>query len=140
ILPNIVNKRMDFPTTIEQIKTISRLRFYNGRKSKIYIENVAYQLATIQHLNKQGFSVEGFKVAGNDKRSRLTSVSHMIQLGQVLFPRKGAEEIIQQLVHFGVEKHDDLVDAFSMLLLIASDNDYGRVVVGPRWVYDAIRG
>lgn len=140
ILPNIVNRRMDFPTTIEQIKELARLNYYNGRKSEIYVENVAYQLATIQHLNKQGFSVRGFKVAGNDKRSRLTSVSHMVQLGQVLFPRKGGQELIDQLVHFGIEKHDDLVDAFSMLLLIASDNDFGKVKVGPRWMYDAIRG
>lgn len=140
ILPNIVNKRLDFSATVEQIKEISRLKFYNGRKPEIYIENVAYQLATIQHLNKQGFAVKGFKVAGNDKRSRLSSVSHMVQLGQVLFPRKGAEELIQQLVHFGVEKHDDLVDAFAMLLLVATDNDHGKVKIQPRWMYDAITG
>jgi len=40
----------------------------------------------------------------------------MITSGRVLFPREGAEQLIQQLVHFGVEKHDDLADAFANLV------------------------
>lgn len=36
---------------------------------------------------------------------------------KVFFPKQGAEELIQQLVYFGVEKHDDLVDAFTIVLL-----------------------
>jgi predicted phage terminase large subunit-like protein len=50
-----------------------------------------------------------------DKRSRLVILANMIKTGQILFPREGAEELIQQIVHFGVEKHDDLVDAFANL-------------------------
>lgn len=47
-----------------------------------------------------------------DKRTRLVLTANMIKNGQILFPRKGAEDLIQQIVHFGVEKHDDLADAF----------------------------
>ena len=52
-----------------------------------------------------------------DKRSRLVLTAHMIKSGKILFPRTGAEELITQIVHFGVEKHDDLADAFSTLIL-----------------------
>ena len=41
----------------------------------------------------------------------------MIKSGKVKFPRQGAEQLINQIVHFGVEKHDDLADAFSSLVL-----------------------
>ena len=37
-------------------------------------------------------------------------------MGHVLFPRFGAEHLIQQLVGFGIEKHDDLVDALCILI------------------------
>jgi phage terminase large subunit-like protein len=44
-------------------------------------------------------------------------VSHLIQSGQVLFPRLGAENLILQLTGFGKESHDDLADAFAILML-----------------------
>jgi hypothetical protein len=53
----------------------------------------------------------------SDKRSRLALTTHLIQTGRILFPRHGAEELINQIVNFGVEKHDDLADAFSILIL-----------------------
>jgi len=34
-----------------------------------------------------------------------------------LFPEKGCEELIDQLIGFGKEKHDDLADAFAMLVI-----------------------
>jgi predicted phage terminase large subunit-like protein len=52
------------------------------------------------------------KPGNQDKRSRLVLTANLIKTGQVLFPKEGAEELIQQIVHFGVEKHDDLADAF----------------------------
>jgi phage terminase large subunit-like protein len=34
----------------------------------------------------------------------------------VKFPRKGAEQLITQLLGFGIEKHDDAVDALFYLI------------------------
>jgi len=48
----------------------------------------------------------------------------MIRSGKVLFPKKGTEDLIQQLVYFGVEKHDDLVDAFTMVLYVSLEVKY----------------
>ena len=51
-----------------------------------------------------------------DKRTRLALTAPLIQSAKVKFPKKGAEEIIRQITGFGVEKHDDVADAFSMLI------------------------
>jgi len=112
ILPNSVNRRITFPDLIEFCKDYSVRVLHGG---KLFIENVMFQAALPQMLLKDGYQVQGVPVHG-DKRSRLAMTSPLIQNGTVLFPRKGAENLIQQLVGFGVEKHDDLVDAFSMLL------------------------
>jgi predicted phage terminase large subunit-like protein len=110
------NKRIDGPTTIEKIKEVVKNSKRYEKSPKLYIEDVGYQKTVIQTLNKQGVNAEGYKVSGRDKRERLESVTHMIRNGNVYFPREGAEDLIQQLVYFGVEKHDDLVDAFTIVL------------------------
>ena len=62
-----------------------------------------------------GVKAEAIKPKG-DKRTRLALTSTSIKSGVVKFPRQGCERLIQQLVGFGVEKHDDLADAFSLLV------------------------
>ena len=39
-----------------------------------------------------------------------------LQTGKVLFPKAGCGVLIQQLLGFGIEKFDDLADAFSMII------------------------
>jgi predicted phage terminase large subunit-like protein len=134
-----VNKRMDFPTSIEKIKEVAKVSEKFGRRCKLYIEDVGYQKAVVQQLNRLNVSAEGFPVNGQDKRARLDSVTYMIRSGKVLFPKKGTEDLIQQLVYFGVEKHDDLVDAFTMVLHMAIKKDRGRVRVLTREEADLIR-
>lgn len=52
-----------------------------------------------------------------DKRSRLQVVAPYIKNGTVLLPRSGCEQLLAQLFGFGVEAHDDLVDALVYLIL-----------------------
>jgi phage terminase large subunit-like protein len=54
---------------------------------------------------------------GSDKRARLRSASVFIQNNMVRFPRKGCEDLIAQILGFGIEDHDDLMDAFVYLVL-----------------------
>lgn len=122
ILPNPVNKRMNFPDTVEQAIALSKA-VGNGYYTELFIENVGYQDAFIQHLKNIGVPAEGVKTGGQGKRERLALVTHMIQQGKVLFPRHGCEDLILQLTGFGVEKHDDLADAFSLLLLKVISDD-----------------
>lgn len=115
ILPHPVNERIDFPTTVDKAKLLSD-QLVKGQKSKLFIEDVGYQPALVQRLEQERYPAEGVKVYGHDKASRLTVVSHYIKQGVVLFPKNGAELLIQQLVGFGIEKHDDLADAFAILV------------------------
>ena len=115
ILPYIINKRLTFPQTVEQVKMLST-SINNGYPVRLFIEDVAYQKALIQELNRQGCHAEGVN-PGQDKRARLTLTTQLLENGNILFPRKGCEELVTQLTGFGYEKYDDLADAFSMLIL-----------------------
>ena len=146
ILPNPINKRMDFPTSIDIAISLSRT-VVHGEQTKLFIENVGYQEAFIQYLASKNVPVEGVKVHGQDKRTRLALVTHIIQQGKVWFPRHGAEDLINQLTGFGIERHDDLADAFSLLLLKILEEDsrpsFEVVVLRnsspyPRSIYDQL--
>lgn len=125
ILPFPINKRLSFPETYELAKDLSR-ELGSGQYTKLFIEEVGYQAALIHHLENNNVPAEGVKVSGQDKRSRLALVTHLIKLGKVRFPRKGAEELLMQLTGFGIEKHDDLADAFSLLILKILEEDQGE--------------
>ena len=44
--------------------------------------------------------------------------------GKIVFNIKGCEDLITQLVGFGVEKHDDLVDALTCAIIMADQVDH----------------
>lgn len=117
ILPNIINKKMDFPETEVAVMNMSP-SLWPGVRSRLYIEEVSYQAAIIQSLKNKSYPVTGFKPQGQDKASRLILTTPLIQNATVRFPLKGAEALIRQLVGFGSEKHDDLADAFAILILL----------------------
>jgi phage terminase large subunit-like protein len=83
-------------------------------------------------LKREGVpNIEGAKVHGQDKRARLALTTALIKSGVVRFPKKGAERLIQQLTGFGIEKHDDLADAFAILVLktMQAYHSYPRIYV-----------
>ena len=124
ILPHPVNERLDFPETVEKAKKLSTT-LGNGSPTKLFIEEVAYQSAVPQELINQGYPAEGVKPHGQDKRARLTLTAPLIKNGNILFPKKGCEDLIRQLTCFGCERHEDLADAFSMLVLKISQDSKG---------------
>jgi len=115
ILPNPINERLTSLETFERGKAVCET-IAGGSRSFLFVEEVGYQGSLIEQFKKAGLPAEGVKVHGQDKRARLNLVTSLIQSGQVLFPKKGAERLIEQLVGFGYEKHDDLADAFAILL------------------------
>lgn len=118
ILPNIVNQKMTFPETVDMCKTLNSIYHNDGNYPAFVIEDVAYQKALPQQLLDEGlWNVKTTRPGNQDKRTRVVLTANHIKSGKVLFPRKGCEELISQLVHFGVEKHDDLADAFTNLVL-----------------------
>lgn len=116
ILPNPINQRLNFQETIATGR-----HTYNTIKARyaapmFFTEDVAYQRVAIEMLQAAGIPVQGVKV-GTDKRARLMLAAPFIENGTVLFPRKGAEDLIGQLTGFGIEDHDDLSDGFVNLVL-----------------------
>jgi len=121
ILPNPDNERLTFPDTFERCVYLNSFYTKKWSRPMFAIESVAYQQALPQQLETRGIQVAAIRPT-QDKRSRLALTSHLIKSGQVMFPIKGCEKLISQLVNFGVEKHDDLADAFSYTVLSVIDN------------------
>ena len=119
ILPKIINQKITFPETVEMCKLLDRTySSKDGERPVFVIEDVAYQRALPQQLQNEGiWEVKATRPGNQDKRTRLVLTANMIKNGRIKFPRTGCEQLIQQIVHFGVEKHDDLADAFSNLIL-----------------------
>lgn len=116
VLPNPVNQRLNFQETISAGKRVYEQMKAAYSAPLFFTEDVAYQKAAIEMLGAAGVPVRGTKV-GTDKRARLLLAAPFIENGTVLFPRKGAEDLIAQLTGFGIEDHDDLADAFVYLVL-----------------------
>jgi len=114
IMPYPVNERLSGFETTERAKVVSAL-LGNGIFTQFWVEDVAYQAMQIEAMIKAGLPVEGVKVSV-DKRARLMTIASYVQNGTVVFPKEGCEDLIIQLLGFGVEAHDDLVDAFVILI------------------------
>ena len=124
ILPGIINRKMTFPETVELCQDLDKIYHKDTERHPTFIiEDVAYQKALPQQLKNDGVrDVRTTRPGNQDKRTRLVLTANMIKTGKVKFPRQGAEELISQIIHFGVEKHDDLADAFSSLVLSVSED------------------
>ncbi len=116
ISPIYYNDRLDFGDIIKKIKEIST-KGAAGLRTQIVVEAVQAQVYIFQDLNHQGYPVSEFypNIYGS-KEQRLMSIGALIQNGQIVFHR-GCEEIINQAVNFGLENHDDLCDALTMLVI-----------------------
>ena len=119
VLPSPVNAHLSMLETMEQMKSIHLgLRLY--AHPTFYIEAVAYQKAAVEEAQRRMLAVKAI-MPGGDKRARLRTAGTFIQNGTVVFPRRGCEDLIAQLLGFGIEDHDDLVDALVYLILGLAD-------------------
>ena len=113
IQPHPLNRRMSFHDTMDALDNI---RHSTTMSTEWFVEAVAYQQAAIDELDRRGFAVTAMRPI-KDKRARLRVAARYIKNGTVKFPRQGCELLIAQLLGFGSEKHDDLVDALVYLIL-----------------------
>jgi predicted phage terminase large subunit-like protein len=117
------NKRVSFPEQAEYLaQLIAREKLTHGRV-KVYVEDVGYQRALVQYFNSSKYDIEAVPVGRMSKSVRLQLTTPLLKEGRVMFPEEGCEELIEQLLGFGKEKHDDLVDAFSLLVIKVVDNN-----------------
>lgn len=117
ILPNPINKRLDFHETCNVLESIG---MQDNPRPFIYVEDTGFQRIFSQELKSRNtIAVSPFSVRGMSKRERLSLTVLWHQKGQIHFPKVGAEQLLNQIIGFGNEKHDDLVDAYSMLVIQA---------------------
>jgi len=116
ISSRISNKKMRFAEIIDFIKT--EIQAYQNDRLilKPVVEVVGAQGYIIQQLNDVGVNAISYHPHTADKAERLIGTTSYIKDGRVLFPRYGIDLLKNQLFGFGCERHDDLVDAFSMLV------------------------
>lgn len=147
VLPRIINKQLDFPETVVEIKKLhAELQQTFSIIPRIFVESVGYQDAVVQQLFLvEKIMAEPVSVGNLDKASRLRLVSPYVQLGKVSFPEFGAEMLINQLLNIHSTKHDDLADAFTIGLskIIESDQPHYPFKMTedkPHYAYDNITG
>jgi hypothetical protein len=106
---------------------------------QIYYQNSPFVRGGSPKIKSSGAASEGLfrkplfiAIALFADKARLSLTANSIKSGRILFPKRGAERLIEQLVGFGVERHDDLVDAFTILVLeVVSDK---HVPVSLTWI------
>ncbi len=126
-----VNKRISHLETLETIVSIYlHLKSYQHCDPRVLVEQVQYQAAVVEQLQERDVKAKGIKIH-SDKRARLQLASAVFEQSKVFFPKdRKTAEIIQQLVGFGVEKHDDLADAISMGLNYTQANVIWTMIFG----------
>ena len=113
--PNPVNDQISFEAIKNKAKFLSQ-SLGRGSLAEIIVENFAAQDYLLQELKSINLPAQGFKGQG-DKRERLITASALLEQGRVYFPKEGVDKLTEQLLGFGSERYDDLVDALSMLLI-----------------------
>ena len=110
-----LNKRLNFPDTVEAIKTIYRLF---PRARTVLIEEAANGPAIIQTLQREMFIIPVTPLGG--KISRVNAISPAIESGHVFLPDPAkapwVSDYIDQWTAFPNSKYDDMVDATSQAL------------------------
>lgn len=112
-------EKMDFSITAETLRSYHQRNSeaHSVKDHQIVIETVGYQAAMEGFLKKNtDMQIIGKKPIGS-KRERLLLTTNFIRTGRVQFPK--TEQwllLVEQLVGFGKERHDDLVDAFTMMV------------------------
>lgn len=132
ILPNPIAQKLNFPAQVDLLRDIKTTVMPRSHDT-LFVESVAYQEALPQMLEFHGIKAEAIKPKG-DKRTRLSLTSTSIKSGIIKFPRHGCEQLIEQLVGFGVEKHDDLADAFSLLINSTLDRHAHDGMILMAWI------
>lgn len=122
-----LNRHMDFPATMQAIRTIRRLF---PETLYVLIEDKANGSAIIQTLRHEFPGVIAINPKGG-KVSRVNAVSPAIESGNVFLPdgELWTEEFIDQFTGFPAVPHDDMVDACSQALgfLLYSNGDPGEL-------------
>lgn len=133
IHPILINRRMDSPTALETAIAYAQ-SLGIGVHPRVFVEDVGQQRSFAQLLRTKNVAAEEVSIHGQDKRSRLALIAPLLQQQRVIFSKSGNEDLINQLIGFGIEKHDDLADALSLLVLRILEIDQNEPEPKITWI------
>jgi len=115
ILLDAFKERMEFP----ELKAKALEMYKEWEPDAFIIEAKASGAPLIYELRSMGIPVSEFTpTRGNDKISRMNSVTDLFASGKVWCPaRRWAEEVIEEMAAFPNSDHDDLVDSSTQALI-----------------------
>jgi len=115
ILLDALKERLEFP----ELKQRAQEMYKEWEPDAFIVEAKASGAPLIFELRRMGIPVQEFTpTRGNDKISRINSVSDIFASGRVWAPRKRwAEEVIEEMAAFPNSDHDDLVDSSTQALI-----------------------
>jgi predicted phage terminase large subunit-like protein len=133
ILLNAFRERMEFP----RLKKVALDQYKEWSPDSTIIEKKASGAPLIYEMRAKGVPVQEYTpTKGNDKVTRLNSVSDIFASGMVWAPnRSWADEVIDEVASFPAGDHDDYVDSTSLAMLrfrqggfvkLPSDEDYNE--------------
>jgi predicted phage terminase large subunit-like protein len=107
--------RWDFP----ELKEMAMEQYKYWEPDTVIIEAKASGLPLTQELRNMGIPVVNFTPSkGNDKLTRVHSVSPLFEAGMVWAPdAMFADELIEEVAAFPNGEHDDLVDSMTQALM-----------------------
>jgi len=115
ILLDAMKERLEFP----ELKQRALSMYTEWEPDACIVEAKASGAPLVFELRKMGIPVQEFTpTRGNDKITRVNSVSDLFASGKVWAPRKRwAEEVIEEMAAFPNSDHDDLVDSATQALI-----------------------
>tara|TARA_R110001599_G_scaffold341332_1_gene562327 strand:- start:1502 stop:2947 length:1446 start_codon:yes stop_codon:yes gene_type:complete len=124
ILLNAFRDRLEFP----ELKKEAVHQYNEWEPDSVIIEKKASGAPLIYEMRAMGIPVQEFTPSrGNDKISRLNSVSDLFASGLVWIPNlRWAEEVVEEVASFPAGEHDDYVDSTSLALMRFRKGGYIR--------------
>jgi len=115
ILLDVKKGRWDFP----ELKVIAQEQYSFWEPETVIIEAKATGMPLTHELQKLGIPVVNFTPSkGNDKLSRVHSISPLFEAGMVWAPDEvWADEMIEECAAFPNGRYDDLVDSMTQALM-----------------------
>ena len=125
ILLNAVRERMEFP----ELKQMVLAEYEEWKPDSLIVEKKSNGAPLYQEMRRMGIGLSEFTPSkGNDKISRVNSVSDLFQSGIVWAPdRRWARELIEECASFPSGEHDDQVDSMTLALMRFRQGGYVRV-------------
>lgn len=121
ILPQIVNARLEPLKSKEKVVSMSKALGLSGSRPHIFIEDMGFQRIYVDEWKNEGCLAEGISLRSMSKQERMAIAAQYLQKGVIYFPPHGAELLKRQILGLGNERHDDLADAFTIMILGVRD-------------------